>query len=318
VSRYLTARILSVIPTIVGVEILVFLLIRFIPGTVVEQILGAQFNVSQGQIDALRHYFGLDQSLHVQFFNWTGRVLRGDLGNSWRNGQPVTALIWSRLPVTAELAGLSLLVASVVAIPIGAVSAVRRGGILDSVLRVVSLLGLSVPEFWLGTLLILIASRYLSWTPAAKYVAFSDDPIGNLKVMVLPVLTLAAVLTANITRMTRSTMLDVLGRDYVRTARAKGLRERRVLIAHAFRNSLIPVITIVGLQAGYLLGGAVVVEQVFTLPGIGRLVVGAIQQRDYPLVQGVILVSALLFILINLLVDVLYGVLDPRVRHGQA
>jgi peptide/nickel transport system permease protein len=314
VSRYLSARILSIVPTIVGVAILVFLLIRFIPGTVVQQILGAQFNVSQGQIDALRHYFGLDQPTHVQFIKWAGRLLRGDLGESWRNGQPVTSLIWSRLPVTAELAGLSLLAASLVAIPIGVLSAVRRGGILDSSLRVVSLLGLSVPEFWLGTLLILVASRYLSWTPAARYVPFGDDPIGNLKVMILPVLTLAAVLTANITRMTRSAMLDVLSRDYVRTARAKGLRERRVLIVHALRGALIPIITIVGLQAGYLLGGAVVVEQVFTLPGIGRLVVGAIQQRDYPLVQGVILVSALLFILINLLVDVLYGVLDPRTR----
>jgi peptide/nickel transport system permease protein len=316
VSRYLTARVLSIIPTIVGVEVLVFLLIRFIPGTVVEQILGAQFNVSQGQVEALRHYFGLDQPLHTQFLAWSGRVLRGDLGESWRNGQPVTTLIWSRLPVTAELAALSLLLAIVVAVPIGVLSAVRRGGLLDSSLRVVSLLGLSVPEFWLGTLLILVASRYLSWTPAAKYVAFGDDPIGNLKVLILPALTLAAVLTANIARMTRSAMLDVLGRDYVRTARAKGLRERRVLSAHAFRTALIPVVTIVGLQAGYLLGGVVVVEQVFTLPGLGRLVVGAIEQRDYPLVQGVILVSALLFILINLLVDILYGLLDPRVRHA--
>jgi peptide/nickel transport system permease protein len=314
VSRYLSARVLSIVPTILGVSILVFLLIRFIPGTVVEQILGAQFNVSQGQIDALRHYFGLDQPIHTQFITWVGRLLRGDLGDSWRNGQPVTSLIWSRLPVTAELTALSLLAASLVAIPIGVVSAVRRGGVLDSALRVVSLIGLSVPEFWLGTLLILVASRYLSWTPAARYVAFGDDPLGNLKVMALPVLTLAAVLTANITRMTRSAMLDVLSRDYVRTARAKGLRERRVLIVHAFRGALIPVVTIIGLQAGYLLGGAVVVEQVFTLPGIGRLVVGAIQQRDYPLVQGVILVSAFLFIAINLLVDVLYGVLDPRTR----
>jgi peptide/nickel transport system permease protein len=313
-SRYFAARVLSVIPTIIGVEILVFLLIRFIPGTVVEQILGAQFNVSQGQIDALRHYFGLDQSIQAQFLHWTGRLLRGDLGHSWRNGQSVTALIWSRLPVTAELAGLSLLVASLVAIPIGVLSAVRRGGVLDSALRVLSLVGLSIPEFWLGTLLILVASRYLAWTPAARYVPLGEDPIGNLQVMVLPVLTLAAVLTANIARMTRSAMLDVLSRDYVRTARAKGLRERRVLVVHAFRGALIPIVTIVGLQAGYLLGGAVVVEQVFTLPGIGRLVVGAIEQRDYPLVQGVILVGALLFILINLLVDVLYGVLDPRVR----
>jgi peptide/nickel transport system permease protein len=314
VSRYLSARVLSIIPTIIGVEILVFLLIRFIPGTVVEQILGAQFNVSQGQIDALRHYFGLDQPIHTQFVTWSGRVVRGDLGDSWRNGQSVTSLIWSRLPVTATLAGLSILVASLVAIPIGVLAAVRRGGLLDAILRVVSLLGLSIPEFWLGTLLVLLASRYLDWTPAARFVSFSEDPIEHLKVMILPTLTLAAVLAANITRMTRSAMLDVLSQDYVRTARAKGLRERRVLIVHAVRGALIPIVTIVGLQAGYLLGGVVVVEQVFTLPGLGRLVVGAIQQRDYPLVQGVILISALLFILINLFVDVLYGVLDPRVR----
>jgi peptide/nickel transport system permease protein len=314
VSRYLTVRVLSIIPTIIGVEILVFLLIRFIPGTVVEQILGAQFNVSQGQIDALRNYFGLDQPMHTQFIHWSGGVVRGDLGDSWRTGQPVTSLIWSRLPVTATLAGLSILVASLIAIPVGVLAAVRRGGLLDAALRVVSLLGLSIPEFWLGTLLVLLASRYLDWTPAARYVPLGEDPIEHVKVMILPTLTLAAVLSANITRMTRSAMLDVLSHDYIRTARAKGLNERRVLVVHAFRGALIPIVTIVGLQTGYLLGGVVVVEQVFTLPGLGRLVVGAIQQRDYPLVQGVILISALLFILVNLIVDVLYGVLDPRVR----
>jgi peptide/nickel transport system permease protein len=314
--RWLAIRTLSVIPTLFGVAVLVFLLIRFIPGTVVDQILGAQFSRSEGQVEALREYFGLDQPLVIQFWTWFRNILRGDFGMSWRTGLPVRDLIASRLPVTLELAGFSLLVAMAIGIPSGLLAAVRRGSWIDSAVRAWSLVGLSVPEFWLGTLLIILCARFLNWTPAAQYIPIQEDLRANLLATAVPALTLGIVLAANIARMTRAAMLDVLRRDYMRTARAKGLNEPSVLIGHAFRSVLIPVVTIVGLQAGYLLGGAVVIEQVFTLPGMGRLVVGAIEQRDYPLVQGVILVSATLFILINLIVDWLYVLLDPRARTG--
>ncbi|MCC6792348.1 MAG: ABC transporter permease [Thermomicrobiales bacterium] len=300
----------------VGVAVLVFLLIRLIPGSVVDQILGAQFNRTEGQVEALRRYFGLDQPLYRQFWTWISAIAQGDLGTSWRTGVPVRELIASRLPVTLELAGLGLLIAMLLGIPGGLLAAVRRGGWADSVVRGFALIGLSVPEFWLGTLFVMLCSRWLDWTPSARYIPFRDDPIENLLAMSVPAFTLGLVLAANIARMTRAAMLDVLKRDYMRTARAKGLGEQQVMVGHAFRSVLIPVVTIVGLQAGYLIGGAVVIEQVFTLPGMGRLVVGAIEQRDYPLVQGVILVSALGFVLINLFVDWLYVVLDPRARHG--
>ena len=313
-SRWLFVRSISILPTLFGVAVLVFLLIRFIPGSVVEQILGAQFNTSEGQIEALRVYFGLDKPIYVQFWRWFSDAVTGDFGTSWRQGVPVRELIFSRLPVTLELALLSLIIALLIAIPSGAISAMKRGSATDSIFRLTSLIGLSTPEFWLGTLLVLVSARYFGWSPAARYVTFREDPLGHLLVMFLPALTLGFVLAANISRMTRSALLDVLGSDYVRTARAKGLAERQVFAGHALRTAAIPIVTIVGLQFGYLLGGVVVVEQVFTLPGMGRLAIGAIQQRDYPLVQGVILVSAFLFILVNLIVDMLYFWLDPRSR----
>jgi peptide/nickel transport system permease protein len=313
-TRWLAVRALSIVPTLIGVAVLVFLLIRLIPGTVVDQILGAQFSRSEGQVAALREYFGLDQSFQEQLWHWAKNLARGDLGTSWRTGFPVRDLIADRLPVTLELAGFSLLIACLLGIPGGVLAAVKRGAWLDSLVRGFSLIGLSVPEFWLGTLFVMICSRYFDWTPSARYVSLGESVPDHLLAMAVPSFTLGLVLTANIARMTRTAMLDVLKRDYLKTARAKGLTERSVLIGHAFRTVLIPVVTIVGLQAGYLVGGAVVIEQVFTLPGMGRLVVGAIEQRDYPLVQGVILVSALIFILINLAVDWLYLLLDPRAK----
>jgi len=315
-SRWLFFRTISILPTLFGVAVLVFLLIRFIPGSVVEQILGAQFNTSEGQIEALRVYFGLDQPVYVQFWRWFSHAVTGDFGVSWRQGVPVRELIFSRLPVTLELTVLSLLIALIIAIPSGTISAMKRGSVTDSTFRVASLVGLSTPEFWLGTVLVLISARYFGWSPAARYVPFREDPVSHFLAMLLPALTLGFVLAANISRMTRSALLDVLGSEYVRTARAKGLAERQVFTGHALRSAAIPIVTIIGLQFGYLLGGAVVVEQVFTLPGMGRLAIGAIQQRDYPLVQGVILISALLFILVNLFVDILYFWLDPRSRFA--
>jgi peptide/nickel transport system permease protein len=240
----------------------------------------------------------------------------GDLGASFRTATPVTELILSRLPVTFELTVLSMLIGSAIGVSMGIVAAVWRNTVWDDAARIVSLFGLSIPEFWQGTMLLLLTSLWLHWIPPVEYVAPWQDPVRNLETMLLPAISLGTVLAANVTRMTRSAMLDVLSRDYVRTARAKGLIERLVVMRHGLKNALIPVITVSGLQIGYLLGGAVIIEQVFTLPGIGRLLLDSIYGRDYPVVQGTVLVVACAFILVNLLVDLLYAFLDPRISYA--
>ncbi|HUK63296.1 MAG TPA: ABC transporter permease, partial [Dongiaceae bacterium] len=240
----------------------------------------------------------------------------GDLGTSWRTGKPVIALILERLPVTIELTGLAVGFALVLGIAAGIVSAVRRDQAVDNVARVGTLLGLSVPVFWQGTMLILFFSIYLRWMPPLMWVDFFTDPRRNLTIMLLPALCLGTASAANIARTTRACMLDVLRSEFIRTAAAKGLTGRLVLLKHALTNALIPIVTVAGLQIGILLGGTVVVEEVFTLPGIGRLVLWSIYQRDYPLTQSTILFIAVMFMTINLVVDVLYGYLDPRIRYG--
>jgi peptide/nickel transport system permease protein len=298
----------------IGVTIAIFLLMRLIPGDVVEQILGAQSNITEGQRAALRAYFGLDQPLYVQYWNWASHAAVGDLGTSWRNAQPVLQLILFRLPVTAELTALAMLIALLIGIPTGMISAVRQGSRIDNTARVVSLLGLSIPDFWQGTMLILLFSLAIHWIPSTDYVGIFEKPLVNLSIMILPALSLGTVASANVSRLTRSSMLETLRKDYVRTARAKGLQERAVIWMHALRNSLIPVVTVIGLQVGYLLGGAVVIEEVFTLPGVGRMVLEAIYQRDYPLVQGSLIFIAFFFVVVNIVVDVLYAYIDPRIR----
>jgi len=300
--------------TLLGVSLIVFGLMRLIPGTVVEQLLGQSALITEETLRSLRAFFGLDRPWYVQFSEWAWGLLRGDLGHSWRSDRPVAALILSRLPVSAELAVLSVAWSLIIGIPLGIVGAVRRGS-ADGFVRIVSTLGLSVPAFWQGTLLILLFSVYLQWMPSLQWIPFTQDPLGNLSIMALPALTLGTATAAMISRMTRSAMLDVLGQDYVRTARAKGLGPRRVLLRHALRNALIPVITVAGVQMGYILGGIVVVEDVFSLPGVGRLLLDAIFQRDYPVVQGTILVGAALFMLLNFAVDLLYAVIDPRIQY---
>ena len=313
-ARYVAIRILSIVPTIVGVAVVVFLLVRLLPGTVVNEILGAQFDVTKAQIDSLKHYFGLDIPVYVQFFNWAHQLLSGNLGTSWRTGQPVAQLIFAALPITLELIVLAMALATCIGIVLGIVSAVNRPGPLDGLIRVVSLLGLSIPDFWQGTIVILILSVVFHWLPPANYVSILTHPLVNLEIMIFPALSLTTVLSGNITRISRSAMLDVLHQDFMRTARAKGLSRYGVILKHALRNALIPIMTITGLQVGYLLGGAVLIEQVFSLPGIGRLLIWAIYGRDYPLVQGTVLVMAMFFILVNLAVDLLYAVADPRVK----
>jgi peptide/nickel transport system permease protein len=316
VSRYVLVRLYSMALTLVGLSLLVFLMLRLIPGTVVEQMIGADAIVSPAMVAELKRFFGLDQPWWVQYARWIGELAQGNLGTSWRTGKPVMSLILERLPVTLELTTLAVAFALVLGIPAGIVSATRRDRAVDSVTRVGTLLGLSIPVFWQGTMLILFFSVYLRWMPPVVWVDFFTDPRHNLTIMLLPALCLGTASAANIARTTRSCMLDVLRSEYIRTAAAKGLADRLVVLKHALKNAMIPIVTVAGLQMGILLGGTVVVEEVFTLPGIGRLVLWSIYQRDYPLTQSTILFIAVMFMVINLAVDVLYGYLDPRIRYS--
>jgi peptide/nickel transport system permease protein len=315
-SRYVAVRLYSMALTLAGLTVLVFLMLRLVPGTVVEQMIGADAVVSQAMVDQLKAFFGLDKPWYVQYFTWVGRLAQGDLGTSWRTGKPVIVLILERLPVTLELTTLSVAFALLTGMPAGILSAIRRDRAIDQVTRVGTLLGLSVPVFWQGTMLILFFSLYLRWMPPIVWVDLVTDPRRNLTIMLLPVVCLGTASAANIARTTRACMLDVLRSEYVRTAAAKGLAGRVVILKHALKNALIPVVTVVGLQAGILLGGTVVVEEVFTLPGVGRLVLWSIYQRDYPVTQSTILFIAVLFMVINLAVDLLYRYLDPRIRYA--
>ena len=316
-TRYLLVRLYSMALTFVGLTVLIFLMLRLIPGTVVEQMIGADAVVSPAMVAELKRFFGLDQPWYLQYGRWIGQLAQGDLGTSWRTGKPVVSLILERLPVTLELTLFSVAFALVLGIAAGIVSAVRRDQVVDNVTRVGTLLGLSVPVFWQGTMLILFFSLYLRWMPPVVWVDFTTDWRRNLTIMLLPALCLGTASAANIARTTRACMLDVLNSEYIRTAAAKGLASRIVVLKHALRNALIPVVTVVGLQIGILLGGTVVVEEVFTLPGIGRLVLWSIYQRDYPLTQSTILFIAVLFMAINLAVDLLYSYLDPRIRYSR-
>jgi peptide/nickel transport system permease protein len=315
-TRYVAVRLYAMALTLVGLSLLVFLMLRLVPGTVVEQMIGADAIVSPAMVAELKRFFGLDQPWWVQYGRWIGNLAQGDLGTSWRTGKPVAALILERLPVTIELTALAVAFALILGIPAGILSARRRNQMIDNVTRVGTLLGLSIPVFWQGTMLILFFSIYLRWMPPVVWVDFFADPRRNLTIMLLPALCLGTASAANIARTTRACMLDVLRSEYIRTAAAKGLAQRALVLKHALKNALIPVVTVAGLQIGILLGGTVVVEEVFTLPGVGRLVLWSIYQRDYPLTQSTILFIALMFMTINLLVDLLYGYLDPRIRYS--
>ena len=314
-GRYLAIRLLGAIPTLFGVSILTFLFIRLIPGDAIAARLGTTTVLTPEQLASLRAYFGLDQPLHVQYWNWASSLVRGDAGFSIRTGRPVFVEIAERLPATLELAAAAALIAIAIGIPLGLLSAMRPRSRFDVISRIGGLIGLSLPSFWLGTLIIVLFSLYLRWLPnTGGYVDFVRDPLRNLELILFPAITLGVALAAATMRMTRSAMLDVLGADYVRTATAKGLSRRLVVRRHVLKNGLIVVVTLLGIQVGQLLGGAVVVEEIFTIPGVGRMLLTAIVQRDYALVQGGVLVIALLFVLVNIAVDLLYGYLDPRIR----
>ncbi|MGW1340479.1 ABC transporter permease [Kribbella sp. NPDC002412] len=311
-NRYLLGRLWQSIVTLILATIVVFAGVRALPGDPALALAGEDRDPES--LRAIREQYGLDDSMLVQFWQFVSHAARGDLGQSIRTGESVTTMIASALPVTIELSVLAILIASVIGVGAGVVAAVRRGRPAEWAANALALLGLSVPNFWLGLMAILYLSVALGLFPASGFVPFFTNPIDNLHHLVLPALILGTGLAAVIMRQTRSSMLDALSADYIRTAEAKGLSPRAVIGRHALRNSLIVVITIVGLQLGALISGAVVTERIFALPGFGKLTVDAVFQRDYPVIQAVVLVTATAYILINLLVDLLYSVIDPRIR----
>lgn len=304
------------VPTLIGMSIVIFLMLRLLPGDIVDIIAGADSQADSAARAKLRDAMGLSDPLYKQYGSWIWDLLRGDPGVSMRSGKPVGELILRALPITIELAVLSVLIATVIAIPLGVISAVRRDTGLDYSSRVVGLIGLSLPNFWLATIFLLFTSKAFGWVPPIQYIPILEDPIGNLKQFALPAFAVAVQLMAIIMRMTRATMLEVLGDDFVRTARAKGLGERLIVYRHALRNALIPVVTVIGFQLGALLGSSAIIEVVFGLNGIGNTLLQAIFNRDYTLVQAAVLYLAIVFVLVNLAVDVLYGLLDPRIRQS--
>lgn len=303
------------LPVLFGITVVVFLLVRLIPGDVIDAMLGTEGSLRPEVREQLRKTLGLDQPLYVQYARWLADIALGDLGRSLRTGQPIVENLSGKVPITLELAFLSVVLSLILAIPLGVISALRRNSAIDFVVRLLGTIGLSLPNFWLATMLILIASRYFRWGATLIYVSPLENLGENLKQMLLPSLALALGLTAVVMRMTRSSILEVLSQDYIRTARAKGVRERWVLYRHALRNALMPVITVVGIQTGQLLGGAVIVEQIFGLPGLGWFLLNGIYQRDYPAVQAGVLILAIVFVISNLVVDLLYAILDPRIKY---
>ena len=313
-ARFLLSRLLDLALVLFGVSVIVFLMIRLIPGDAVAIMLGANTEITPERVAELRGRLGLDQPMLVQYGQWIGGVLRGDLGTSIWTGRPVAQEIAASLWPTLQLTLLSVLVGAGLAVPLGAFMAQARGGAAEVLVRIGAIAGLTIPSFWLGIVAILLMASLFPTVSTLGYVPFAQDPLGNLQRMALPVFALAVPMLANLSRLVRSTMLDALSQDYIRTARAKGASRRRVVYRHALRNALIPFVTSVGVSFGYLLGGAIVVEQVFAIPGLGRLVLGAIAERNYPLIQATILVVTASFVVVNFLVDLLYAAIDPRVR----
>jgi peptide/nickel transport system permease protein len=313
--RYAAGRLLAALPVLAIVSLLSFGIVWIVPGDVAVEMAGP--TATAEELARLRERLGLTRPRHEQLIGWYGALLRGDLGESILLRQGVGAAIVERLPVTLSLTFTALAIASVCGTALGVVAAVRAGKATDRAAMGTALIGFSIPDFWLGLVFVYLFAVVLGWLPTGGYVAFSADPLGWARNMILPAGTLALAQMGLFARMTRAAMLEVLRQDYVRTARAKGMPGWVVVGKHALRNALIPVVTVAGIAVGVLLGGAVVIESVFSLPGVGRLIVGAIQRRDYPVIQGGLLLTATIFVLVNLLVDLLYAALDPRIRHGR-
>jgi peptide/nickel transport system permease protein len=312
--RFLVRRLLGTVPVLIILSVGVFLMLHLTPGDPVQIMLGQ--DADKQAVAALRIELGLDQPLPVQYVRWIGSALRGDLGHSIRTHQPVSEAIISRLPVTIELSLISLFLSLVIGLPAGTIAATRRNSPADLASTGLALLGVSVPSFFLGILLILVFALWLRWVPPSGYTPLVQDPLMNVKQMFMPALALGAALAGVVARLTRSSLLEVLSTDYMRTARAKGLSQQSSVVAHGLKNAMLPVVTVVGLQVGALLGGAILIETIFALPGIGRLAVDSIFARDFPIVQGVVLFLALVRVLSNLIADLLYARIDPRISYA--
>jgi peptide/nickel transport system permease protein len=313
-GNFILKRLVAMIPVILLVSVIVFYLIRLTPGDPAVAMLGEE--ATPETVAALRHEFGLDQPIPVQYGIWLSKVVQGDLGYSTRSHQPVLEAILERLPATVELTLFALVISLAIAIPTGIISATRRNSAADLIVTTIALVGVSMPSFFLAILLIFIFSLNLRWLPPIGFTPIIKDLGANLIGMILPAITLGTGAAAVVARLTRSSLLEVLGQEYIRTARAKGLAERAVIYVHALKNAMIPVVTIIGLQVGALLGGAIITETIFVLPGVGKLAVDAIFSRDFPMIQGVVLFLSLVFLASNLAVDVLYAFLDPRIHYG--
>ena len=315
---YLIRRLLLILPTLFLLSILVFLSVRFIPGDVVDVMIGRMEYQTTGTLDraAVERRLGLDVPVHVQYARWIGGIfLHGSLGESLMGHGAVEEKIIDRLPVTLELGLLAIVIGLLIALPVGIYSAIRQDTLADYLGRSLAVIGLATPNFWLGIMVMIFPAIWWGWAPPLELVAFTEDPLGNLAVFLTPSLILGTASSAATMRMMRTMMLEVLRQDYIRTAWSKGLRERVVVIRHTLKNALIPVITLIGLQLPILVGGAVIMENIFNLPGIGRLLVNALNERDYPMVSGVNLFFATGVVLLNLLIDLIYPYLDPRVRY---
>ena len=317
--NYVIRRLLLMIPTVWLVTVICFLSVRFVPGSVIDLMVAEAARESSVNIEitasVIRHELGMDVPILVQYGRWVGAALQGDLGRSLWTKRPVLEDISERLPVSLELGLLGLMIAILIAIPIGTFSAIRQDTPGDYIGRTIAILFISLPSFWLGTMIVVYPSIYLNWSPPMVYIPLVKDPLANLGQFLIPGFILGMVMSGVTMRMQRTMMLEVLRQDYIRTAWAKGLRERTIIFRHAFKNALIPVITIVGIQLSIMVGGSVVLEQIFTLPGIGRLLLEALNKRDYPIISGINLVMAFFILAMNLIVDLTYGFLDPRVKY---
>lgn len=311
--RFLVHRLVSMAATLFAVSVAIFFMVRLLPGNIVDIMFGGDAQATPEQRHQAAVQLGLVGSYPEQYWNWISGIFQGDFGNSLLSQRPISEIFADALPITVELVFLGLLLATVVGVPLGVISAVRRNSPSDYAARVGGLAGISIPNFWLATLLLIFFSRVFHWVPPLQYVSFFDDPWKNLQEFFMPAISIAVFTLAITMRMVRATMLDVLNLDYVRTARAKGVPRRTVLRKHALRNALIPVITVIGFEVGVLIGGAAVVEIIFGLPGVGYILLNAIFQRDYPVIQNATLLIATVFILVNMMVDLVYGWLDPRI-----
>jgi peptide/nickel transport system permease protein len=313
-GQYLFRRLLLAVPTLIGVSVLTFLFVRLMPGDVVASILGEYSAYAKDAAD-LRHKLGIDQPAPVQYARWVGHLLSGDLGTSLRTGRSVASEMRVRLPVTFEFGLLAMLASLLIALPVGILSAVRQDSVVDYMSRGLAVLMLSIPSFWLATLVITWPSIWWRWTPPVAYTNLWDGPVSNLGQVVIPVFILATQLSGAIMRLTRAQMLEILRHDYVRTAWSKGLSERTVIVRHALRNAFVPVITLIGLQVPVLIGGAVILENIFAIPGMGRYLLEAISTRDYIVVQAIAFLIAVCIVLTNIAVDMAYSLVDPRIRY---